>query len=257
MKVMYFSMQGLGDHISANGLVRSLLYKHECDKLDILVWNTYIDTIRFMYRDEPRINPISIASGRELNDLKQILNTNKYNIIYFIGHEMSDSFLKEIKDTKIICTSFAELCRIYGPNNDCHQLYYKGAGIDFSTRFDKFYYIRDLAAEEALYKKYNPNNLPYIFIHDDKNRGYSIEIDSKYFIIKNNPTENIFNYYKLLQNAEEIHCMESSFRCLLETIELKNTKLFLHHYIRKTTPFLDNNNKIISGATQKVWNIVL
>lgn len=259
MKIMYFGMQGLGDHISANGLIRHLLETYACSQIDVLVWSHYSNTIQFMYRDEPKINIINITSGNELRSLNTILKTNLYDIVYLIGpNNISKDTLNKIPtNTKIICISFDTLYNMYEDNNDCHQLYYKGAGVEFNVRFDKFYYTRDEKEEDLLYQKYNPNNLPYIFIHDDPYRGYNITTKWNDLIIRNNPNENIFNYYKLLQNAEEIHCMESSFRCFLETIDVKTTKLFLHHYVRNTKPFLDKDNKIVYGASKKSWKILI
>jgi hypothetical protein len=47
-------------------------------------------------------------------------------------------------------------------------------------------------------------------------------------IIRNNNNELIFNYGLLLENADEIHIMESSFRQLMETLNIKTKKLFLY-----------------------------
>jgi hypothetical protein len=257
MKGMFFSMQGLGDHIGANGLVRTLIEKHSLTSIDVLVWSIYADTVRFIYRDDPRINVINILRGREVISFMNVLQKNSYDIIYAIGHEISQDFLNTIKNTEVIYREFNELRSTFGEYNDVHRLFYKGAGVDFDARFDKFYYLRDVEAEETVYKKYNTHNLPYIFVHDDPARGYQVNVDWKFLIIRNNINENIFNYYKILQNAEEIHCMESSFRCLIETLDIVKPKLVFHYYIRQTKPLLDENNNFVEGVSRKPWNILV
>lgn len=258
MKGMFFSMQGLGDHIGANGLVRTLIEKHNLNSIDVLVWGMYADTVRFMYRDNPKIKVINIIRGHEVLSFMNILQKESYDIIYAIGHEISEQFLSQIQNTKIIYREFNELRSTYGEENDVHRLFYKGADVDFNCRFDKFYFERDLAGEDLVYKKYNTHNLPYIFVHDDPVRGFELKpIDWKYLVIKNNNAENIFNYYKILQNAEEIHCMESSFRCLIETLDITKPKLYFHHYIRKTEPLLDDKNDFVKGVSRKPWKILV
>ena len=75
-------------------------------------------------------------------------------------------------------------------------------------------------------------NEKYIFIHDDPSR--KIFLKNTYFdkrikkIIRNNIKENIFNYGQILENATEIHIMESSIRQILEVLNIKTKKLFLY-----------------------------
>ena len=47
-------------------------------------------------------------------------------------------------------------------------------------------------------------------------------------IVRNNIKENIFNYGQILENATEIHIMESSIRQILEVLNIKTKKLFLY-----------------------------
>ena len=45
-------------------------------------------------------------------------------------------------------------------------------------------------------------------------------------IVRNNIKENIFNYGQILENATEIHIMESSIRQILEVLNIKTKKLY-------------------------------
>ena len=46
------------------------------------------------------------------------------------------------------------------------------------------------------------------FIHDDQQRGYKIELDG----FRPYLTDNIFDWSYAIENAKEVHCIESSFR---------------------------------------------
>ena len=69
-------------------------------------------------------------------------------------------------------------------------------------------------------KKWNglfvfPNKLP--LLHNNLKK-----------IIRNNIKENIFDYGYLLENASEIHIMESSIRQIIEVLKIKTKKLYLY-----------------------------
>ena len=89
---------------------------------------------------------------------------------------------------------------------------------------------------------------PYIFIHDDAKRGFTIPdslIDPKFNIIRNDPKNSIFDYGLILENASQIHLMESSIRCMLETLKPKKkyfTYINLKKWIiSKSVPFFKKN----------------
>ena len=81
-------------------------------------------------------------------------------------------------------------------------------------------------------EKLNPLKEPFAFVHDDKERGFVIEpehVDSKLKIIKNDPTENVFHFAKIIEEAEEIHCMESVYKSLVDVLN-PNGKLYFHDF---------------------------
>ena len=82
-----------------------------------------------------------------------------------------------------------------------------------------------------------------------------MEIDFKYLDGKNiikadvTKTDVIFDYLTILENAKEIHCIESSFLFLIDSFNFKG-KLFNHRYARQypenNTPTLRNKWNILS-----------
>ena len=75
-----------------------------------------------------------------------------------------------------------------------------------------------------------------VFVHDDVENGYPINVDTDLNIVKNDITKNFFYFGKLFENAKEIHCMESSIRCLLEFYDLSGVELYCYKRLRGVLP---------------------
>jgi hypothetical protein len=126
----------------------------------------------------------------------------------------------------------------YKPRPDINfdVAFYNQMGVPFTQRWDKFYVARDLDREKELFDKLNlsPNN--YIFLHDDPSRGLVIDrthIENKdlaVFTPSMCKTDNIFDYLSIMHNATEVHCMDSSFKLMFDSISNidKTPKLFYH-----------------------------
>ena len=70
--------------------------------------------------------------------------------------------------------------------------------------------------------------------------------------LSNKSKFTVFNYIKILESAEQIHCIESSFAALIESIEIK-ANLFAHRYAR---PEAKNDYKH-EFTYKKDWQILL
>ena len=198
MKYIYHHL-GLGDHIICNGLVRNLINPDMQYTMFVKPHNHI--SVSFMYRDIPNLEFIKTDDNGALNIIKGANN----NII--IGFNSK-----------------------YGISWD--EFFYYQHNVDFNKRWDDFKVDRDFEREEFLFNKLNPENEKYILIH--KNGSDSIDRINYDVVSKNikqiyveNLTGNIFDYLKLSQNAEEVHCIESSFHVLIDSIEL-NKNLFFH-----------------------------
>jgi len=100
--------------------------------------------------------------------------------------------------------------------------------IPFSVRFDNFYIERDFEAEKKIVEELNPTNEKYIFTH---NVDLS-KVRSDLKIIENPINYNIFHLLSLIENAEEVHLMESSIKCLVNSYKMEKPKFFYHTYVR-------------------------
>jgi len=75
----------------------------------------------------------------------------------------------------------------------------------------------------------------YMFIHEDKKRGFEID-ERKYnngslgrFYMNLQSNNSVLAYREIIENAEEIHCIDSSFFHLVNSFKPKG-KLFYHTY---------------------------
>ena len=243
-----FPHLGLGDAIIVNGLVR-----HFCEQYNNLVLfcsNCYYENIKWFYRDLKNLTLMPFGSNPTkctMEDAYQIRNYIQSNnlqdkVIYF-GFEMLDDIHKRT-------------------NCGLHQGFYKSCGFDPFLRFDNFYYERNHEYENYVYEKLNPTNEKYIFVIDDSNHhlgNFIIDnkrIQSEYKIIKYNKELNynddrflMFNYYKILENAEEIHTLETAFFEFMQLIKIPKPKIYVHSYLKKYMMFEQDWNFFLSKHT--------
>jgi hypothetical protein len=201
MKYIYHHL-GLGDHIICNGLVRHI--KKFEDVVYVFCKPLNTKNVEYMYRDNPNIKILSV--GEDIDVTRYINNNNIQNDTIVVG------FIGENRDE---VSSFDES-------------FYFQHKIPFSKRFDDFYFERDFELEQNIVKELNPNNEKYIFTH---NIDIS-KINTNFKIIDNPVNYSIFNLISLIENAEEVHLMESSIKNLVNSYKMEKPKFFYHKYVR-------------------------
>ena len=220
LSVYIYHHLGLGDHIICNGLVRKLAENYE--NVFLLVKNSNHHAVSFMYRDLTRLKLIIVENDEKA---REYLNKHKIKNLIKVGFEnlKADQFKFD-------------------------ESFYKQLGLEFKLRWDNFKLYREPETEIELFKKYDIRENEYIFLHDDPDRGFKINdkiINNKNVkIIKpvKGLTSNIFHYCYILENASEIHCMDSSFKLLIDSLNPISKKLYHHLYVR------GRNNKAISSS---------
>lgn len=232
-KLYIYTHLGLGDCIDTNAMIRIILkegYKgNKYDKVVIFAKSNYHSMIKWMYRDEPLIEIIKIDKNKEQEEIIDILNNRNNDSALIVGHN-NYSWGQEEK-----------------LGMGCAEIFYHQVGIPFERRFSDFYFQRDRKEEQRVFEKLNPNNEPFIFIHDDPSRGFTIPeenvrliVGKNVRIIRNDITENIFFFCKILEEAEQIHLMESAFRSLVETLNI-NGDLYFHNFREGASGYLGNS----------------
>lgn len=216
-KIAIYHHLGLGDAIECNGMVRH--YAETYDLVDIFAKKQYFDSCKFMYRDNNKININKIDGSREYAEVNDFLRSYTGEIL-IPGHQNYFGNLS-------LFTSLD-----YGPGRSFYHI----AGLPWKYRNKKFYFERDYKQESRVLKKLNPSGKEFVFVHDDPKRGFFINLKLKkdYKIIKNDPSESFFNMLGVLEAAEEVHCMSSSFFCLIDCLDDKINirKKFLHKLVR-------------------------
>lgn len=235
---------GLGDMIHCNGLVRALLETMCSDEtIYIFCKNRFKSTVEWMYRDEQRIQMIGIDENKDealqVNDfVSQIPDAHFLRI----GHEFYTPTSNLNFDPKDLWT--------------CDMIFYKQLNMPYEWRYSKCYWERDIAEEERVFNKLAPRDGNYIFIHDDPARGFIIADNvtgSHLAVVRNDMSEMIFHFGLLLERAKEVHLMESSFRCMIETLDTSNVKLVFHSF--RGGPWYNAQKKLWRG-TSKNWEVI-
>lgn len=226
MKYLHHHL-GLGDCFTCNPIVR-YYYSLE-NELTIFSYRHYLSNVERMYSDLENLKIIPVSSDGEA---QQYVYTN--NLI----HDYIRVGFEKVSNLKDTCETFDEA-------------FYVGQNIPYEDRFKHFYIPRDMEREMNTYNELNPNNEPFIFIHEDRARGMLmnrnrirkdlkiIENDKKYFV-----TDIIY----LLERAAEVHLMQSAFKDMINFYKVDG-KCFLHNYIRGYDSFANtkglNNFEIL------------
>ena len=218
MKEIYiWSHLGAGDHINCNAIYRYYAKKYYL--IHIFVKTRNARNVKFMLRD--------------LTNVKFIEGVGDHD-------EFVEFFLLTHRGIPLVKIGFDYLNKPH--TNKFVDLFYEQIGLDPKERFNGFYIERDLEAEEKLCKILNPTGESYIFVHQDTSRGHSLNLDyiknKNIKIIESNfkmdETKEflLFHYLKFIQEAEEIHVMESGFSPMIDCYfsDLKNA--YLHKYVR-------------------------
>lgn len=230
MKEIYLhSHLGLGDHLICNAIYR--YYAKNYDLVHIFVKNRNLRNVQYMLRDLANIDFIH-GDGDQDEFVKRYLDIHRFIPLQKIGHEY-------LNTTKL--------------NFD--EAFYEQVRIPFEKRYTDFYVQRDLEKEEKLCEILNPNKEPYIFLHEDTDRGFFINRDyiknKDIKIIKSDYKFDdikeylIFHYLKLIEEAQEVHVMESSFKNMINFCIDHKENVYLHRYARG-----------VVSSCKDYWNII-
>lgn len=225
---------GLGDQIMLNGMVRHFLEKY--NNVYIVVKNCHMETVQFMYRDTDRVKYIIVTDTNPRTIWNMVSKIDDCDKIPLATYGISDqgwSFFTQTDNGN----SFT---------NWAHGVYIQ-AGLNPLYMYSKFRVDRDSKREDILFEKSQlKEDDKYIFIHDDHHRGRfntKHRVDLKIFRPGSSPIDdrqeffscdnpNIFDYLKIIENATEVHCMNSSYNWMIDLMKIGNPqKNFFHTYI--------------------------
>lgn len=183
---------GLGDHIVCNAIVREQ-------------YNNF--------------GPITLAVKKHnYSSVKQLYND--INIQYHQVDSDSDCYPNYFR-YPTLRIGF-EKCR-----SDWERSFYDQMGMNYSDRFTKFYIRRDESRESDIRAKLN---LPerYAFCNFRASSGkHSFEAETKLPKVFLEPlSDSIFDWIGIIENAEEIHTIDSSIFQLVKQLKVTENKFF-------------------------------
>jgi len=194
---------GLGDHFVCNGLVHEAAKRH--DKIHLPSKKRNFETVKCLYKDYSDIYVFQVEN--EYRDISEYCMKNKLPIIK-IGFD----YLLNSRAEPNVC-------------------FYEQAGLDYGLRYTSFKLPETIPNAQALYDKLVLSSVKYCLVHRQSSTGdFLINVNSALPIveIESGMTNNLLDYVKIIQHAEEIHCIDSSVINLIDSIDTKTKKLYFH-----------------------------
>lgn len=222
MDLFIMGCLGLGDAILMKGAVVELSKEYEK-----VYYPSYVSngpSIAFLFSDLPNVLVEEIYGPNEIYSLER--------------HHISQG-------NKVIKLGMYTGERQIEPET-FDMTFYRQAGVDFSKRWDSFKLVYSHPSTFIV-----PSDTSIVFICDSEERGFRIN-DSriKSDAVKFRPWKSqlIFDFMHFLLTASEIHCIDTSWIHLVESIPTK-AKLFYHLYAR-------NNGPYHQAKKRKPWKIL-
>jgi len=219
-KVIIHTHLGLGDNIICNGLVNKL--SHYFEEIHLPVKNKYSEMIRFLYKNNSKIKFFEVSYSNSTYDV--LMHSYKQSLpLLRIGFESQ--------------------------NNDNFNVgFYEQINFDYSDSYVHFDLPLDPDRSSKLYDHlinyYEINDQKYNLVHDESHDNkFDLKNTENFKSIYVSKDSDLFNnmllYNKVIENAREIHCINSSFFHLVDRIST-NAKLY-YHDVRFTNFQLPHN----------------
>jgi len=211
---------GMGDYIIASGIVRYYANIHK--NIVLFYKDPYKDKVKRLYADLD-------------------------NITFLDGGTKEDHLAKSwvlLNPTKNLLKIRLE--RPLPSGSSLEEYFYNEARVPVEYKWKKFFFNRNKRRELEVYKDIGlSDDEKYIFVHDDSTVKTKLNTNLK-IIRPDNMDIELFDYLLVMERAQEIHVMSSSFFCLIDCIQLDNDNLNFHEYVRN----------IPMGPSNLKWNII-
>lgn len=235
-RLFFMGPMSLGDSFVLCGMVN--YFADRCKELHVPADPRFYKTIKTLYQDHPNIKVIPLPQDWHSENVY----VEQQQLSRILRIDLVHSVIKNFDIT---------------PMWDI-QLY-SNYELSFGLRYSNFRIPKHIEGSAELYDRLSGGE-PYILVHrysNDFPLGAPINIqgfrqannlpDYKVIEITDSITDNMMHYVKLIENAKEIHCIPSSFHCLVDSIPTKS-RLFFHDIREKTSMAVNsawNDNKWI------------
>jgi len=205
-RLVIYCHLGLGDAIICNAIVRDRASRY--DRVVYFCKHHNHPSVKFMFRDLPNVWVVQASDDAD-----------------------AERFLSDRAKSE-------EVLRLGGTGDnfvgaEFDKSFYRQAGVPFEHRWDRWSVLRGSTELRA------PcfTDTKYAFIHSDPARGFNVDpfklpsrVECEW--VEPNKTENIFEWWSIIENAEEIHVINSSFLHFIDSIPTKAKRHVLHKYAR-------------------------
>ncbi len=208
-EIILYPHLGLGDMIICNGMVNKL--SNFFSKINLIVDKKFHDQAKYLYSNNQKVEILS-ETPTEVNNLDDYVSNLALN-----------------KNLKIL-----RVAQMKSGKPFYHE-FYKSIRLPYKISYKEFKMPEDKHLQDELKKHliniYNADPKNYTIVHrDSSNKSYDLNIDNQNIIFveeKSDLFKNIFLYKKIIQEAREIHCINSSFLHLVDRVDTK-AKLYYH-----------------------------
>ena len=215
----------LGDAFVINALV--LKWAQESVHVHVPTFPQYVHTVQCLYADYSNITVVPYLGAE--NEQEYITKHNLQHINFRTLYELTKMPMKHHEAPVEIPVWW-------------DRQIYEHFDVLFSRRYKDFQLPKHIPHTQDLFHKLNPTSEPYVLwhryshtmIHDTQVdlkswRAHINAPDKKIIEIETGHTSNLLDYMELIRNADEIHCIPSSFHCLVDSVlDQTNAALFYH-----------------------------
>lgn len=234
-KNIYFkageTVAALGDAIVMSPILRR--FARDCDKLYFPCRPTNYKTIACLLQD---CNNIEVFSYSNKEEIEGFLRTKDCFVIEPPDVVISDIYLPGISGPVPIPVYW-------------ERQIYEYYDIPISARYHEFQLPNYVEGSDELYDQLTNGVADYCLLHQQTffHTQGMINLNLQWWRFQHNLgplkiieivpgiTDNLLQYTKLIKNAKEIHCVNSSFFCLVDSITNKIDAHLFYHDIRATS----------------------
>lgn len=206
--ILYFH-QGYTDIVNCMSFIT--IYNKQYNLLHVVIRNDFLPIVQFYIR---HMNNVDIIPLDNHTTITNVVDVNSYDDVLFIGvHDVfrKDKYKGVFGSSVVRPPSFVDS-------------FYTFYGIDSMERVNSFEFVRDYELETQKYNEIVKDNNEYVLYHEGQFHLPKIDNSSK-IIYLDHSTELFFDYIKILENAKEIHMIDSVWACFVYLLDCKY-KLF-------------------------------
>ena len=209
--VIFLGHLGLGDHIIQQGIVNRLARRYK----RVLIFCKHHNLASVRHMCDPNVNIIPLSGDTEVH-----------------------RYMQQVENVDIISVGLYNESWEKFPTSETtfDRYFYEQAGVDFEVSYEVSFDSPDKQETSNKIMDLAAKCYAFCFVHDDRERGFEIDTSRISPCLKvvrpSIRAEKIFDYIPLIQNADEIHCIDSSFALMIDRMEV-NCDKYIHRYVRE------------------------